>query len=69
MPRYYKDKIFNEHEKAIMLKQYLEMSDIEYHKELKRLEKIHRRPFQYMEEALYAKHESITESITKTQKI
>lgn len=69
LPKFYKNKIFNVHEKERLRLQNIFRGDEEYRKELDRISELHDRPLEYMEEQKKEKYKSIEKKLVKAKKL
>lgn len=63
LPRYYKEKIFSPHARAQFASQSLSQGDEEYHKEILRLERLHKDPDNHYDERVRNTHDAVTSKI------
>lgn len=68
LPRYFKDKIFNPHERALLAANAIDHSTEAYLREVERLTPFHEDAFYYYEERDRAAHELITSKINEKDK-
>jgi len=59
LPRYYKDKLFTVHKKAMLAKEAIALSDEQYNQEIERLAKLHPHPQWYYEESQRFAHDKV----------
>lgn len=63
LPRFYKDKMFNQFEKRRMSNEGLEKGDTEYLKAIEKLSRYHADPYAYFEERVAYTHDGITSKV------
>lgn len=63
LPRYFKDKMFSDHERKLMATKAIEIGDIEYWNEIERLASLHNDALSYYEERERYAHEDITNKV------
>lgn len=63
LPRYYKDKFFNSHERALLAANAVDHSTAAYLDEIERIAPFHEDPYYYFEERSRVEHETITSKI------
>lgn len=65
LPRYYKEKIFNRYERAVMALESTSQADIEYWETVQRLKRFSDNPEYYYEERISFQHEQMLKKINK----
>lgn len=69
LPRYYKDRIFNEDERASLAQEALELANEKFFKEIQRLCDLHDDPYVHYADRVMNMRESITSKINENSKI
>lgn len=68
LPRYYKEKMFNEHQRAVFHHQAIGLSDESYIKEIDRLMQLHHDPLNHYDERIRYAHDAIQHKANKLNK-
>lgn len=69
LPRYYKDKIFNEEEREVMAKESAVRGVESFYEELKRISKFHDDPYAHYAERVKHMHDAVTSKLNENDKL
>jgi len=69
LPRFFRDKIFNRYERALIAQSTIEESEIRYNEEIDRLSRLHPYPEAYFEERLRAAHDRVRSKAVQSRKL